>query len=363
MSGSAIVLLGAGPNGWVVTGKTPFRGVISRVYLTLGRLGVLRALTTYSFPRPDTLRMPVSFFVIFTNCTDCAVCAEGYGAGADNTCFSCTDTKSRWLMAGASFFALAVLLFFVVGISFLVGGLDAVEGIRRSVVRTGGRSVTRVAPPICESSFPVRRTSVSTRISGSSLLSDDTAAAPAVEGHGDSTGDPPSVDACGRKSTHCQDAATASPEAVGSVTPGRCGLFPKLKLWASRVPFAKIKILVVIWQILTAFPSISSVDFPPFYARFLSLIDFINFDIGAVVSASCIMPEVSFYHRLLLTTLAPLALALVLVLTYQIARRREGVGSASVIASKNAWSRHMAAGLLLSFLVRLSFFAAAARIT
>lgn len=105
-------------------------------------------------------------------------------------------------------------------------------------------------------------------------------------------------------------------------------------------------------------------DFPPFYARFLLLIDFIIFDIGAVLSASSIIPGVSFYHRLLLSTPAPLALALMLVLTYQIARRREGIGSASsVIASKNAWSRHMAAGLLLTFLVGFGFSVAVVRIT
>lgn len=128
-----------------------------------------------------------------------------------------------------------------------------------------------------------------------------------------------------------------------------------MKRWASRVPLNKLKILVVIWQILTVFPSIASVDFPPLYSRFLSWIDFVNFDIGAIVSASCILPRVSFYPRLLLTTLGPLALALVLVLTYQMAKRRAGVGSPGVTARRMAWSRHMAAGLLLTFLVSFHF--------
>lgn len=264
-------------------------------------------------------------------------------------------------MAGGSLLAFVALLFLVVGVSFLLGGLDAVQQVHRSVARVGRRSASRLAPRIRESSFPVRNMSVSTRISGSSLRSDDTAA-PSVRGHGDATGeDRPGAHVCRRESTHCQAATVARPETEGSASRGRRGLVTKLKLWASRVPFTKIKILVVIWQILTVFPSISSVDFPPVYARFLSLINFTSFDVGAVAAASCIVPGVSFYHRLVLTTLAPLALALVLVFTYQIARRKEGFGSSSVIAGKNAWSRHMAAGLLLTFLVRFGFFVATVR--
>eukprot|EP00752_Nemacystus_decipiens_P006743 g6060.t1 len=186
----------------------------------------------------------------------CAVCIDGYGAGAGNTCYSCTSAKSRWLIVAGSFFALMALLFMIVAVAFLIGGLDAVDE------------------------------------------------------YGE-----------------------------------------KMKRWASKVPLNKLKILVVIWQILTVFPSISSVNFPPFYSRFLSWIDFVNFDVGAIVSASCILPRVSFYHRLLLTTLGPLALALVLVVTFQMAKRRAGFGSTGVAVKKMAWSRHMAAGLLLSFLV------------
>ncbi|CAM9212963.1 unnamed protein product, partial [Hapterophycus canaliculatus] len=101
----------------------------------------------------------------------------------------------------------------------------------------------------------------------------------------------------------------------------------------------KLKILVVVWQILTVFPSITGADFPPSYSRFLSWIDIVNLDLGSIFSGTCILPQVSFYQRLLLTTLAPLCL------------RRAGIGSASVLAKRAAWSRHFAAGLLLSFLV------------
>lgn len=113
----------------------------------------------------------------------------------------------------------------------------------------------------------------------------------------------------------------------------------------------KLKILVVVWQILTVLPSITGVEFPPSYSRFLSWIDVVNLDVGHIFTASCILPAVSFYHRLLLTTLTPLVLAAVLVLTYWMAKRRAGIGSSGVLAARAAWSRHMAAGLLLTFLV------------
>ncbi len=133
-----------------------------------------------------------------------------------------------------------------------------------------------------------------------------------------------------------------------------CGLGEKIKRWASLVPMDKLKILVVVWQILTVFPSITGADFPPAYARFLSWIDIVNLDVGSIFSGTCLLPRVSFYERLLLTTLAPLGLAAVLVVTFQLAKRRAGIGSASVISRRAAWSRHMAAGLLLTFLVRVA---------
>ena len=134
--------------------------------------------------------------------------------------------------------------------------------------------------------------------------------------------------------------------------PKCCGVSVSIKAWASRLPLDKLKILVVVWQILTLFSSITEVEFPACYAIFLSWIDVVNLDIGHIVSASCILPSVNFYARLLVTTLAPLVLAAGLLLTYFVAKRRAGIGSAGVIARRAAWSRHVAAGLLLTFLVR-----------
>lgn len=126
----------------------------------------------------------------------------------------------------------------------------------------------------------------------------------------------------------------------------------KLHRWASRIPWGKVKILVVVWQVLTMFPGITGVDYPVSYARFLSWMTVINLDLAHVFSASCFLSTVLFYDRLLVTTLAPLVLAAALVVTYQAAKRRAGRGPEGLAARRAAWSRHVAAGLLLTFLVR-----------
>ena len=132
---------------------------------------------------------------------------------------------------------------------------------------------------------------------------------------------------------------------------GRFG--DKVKRFGSRLPMDKLKILVAVWQILVVFSSITGVDFPAPYSQFLSWISVVNLDIGSIFSASCVLPSVNFYARLLITTLAPLALATGLVLTYQMAKYRAGIGSAGVIARRAAWSRHVSAVLILTFLVSL----------
>ena len=134
-----------------------------------------------------------------------------------------------------------------------------------------------------------------------------------------------------------------------------CGIGQWIKRLWSRLPLDKLKILVVVWQILTVFPSIAAVDFPPVYSQFLSWIDLINFDLANVFSASCVFPGLNFYQRLLVTTLAPIALFGVLVVTYQVAKRRAGIGMTGIVQKRAAWSRHMAAGLLLTFLVSLDY--------
>ena len=67
------------------------------------------------------------------------------------------------------------------------------------------------------------------------------------------------------------------------------------------------------------------------------------------------VPGLNFYQRLLVTTLAPVALIGVLMVTYQLAKMKAGTGMAGIVERRAAWSRHMVAGLLLTFLVSLDY--------
>ncbi|CAN0546177.1 unnamed protein product, partial [Laminaria digitata] len=71
----------------------------------------------------------------------------------------------------------------------------------------------------------------------------------------------------------------------------------------------KLKILVVVWQILAVCSSITGIEFPASYARFLAWVNIANFDSGDLFSASCLLPSVNLYQRLLAATLTPLLLA------------------------------------------------------
>ncbi|CAM9644386.1 unnamed protein product [Ectocarpus sp. 13 AM-2016] len=282
----------------------------------------------------------------------CAVCTGGFGRGAGNTCHSCEGTKSRLLIAAGSLFALVILLLIILAMVYLVGGLDAVEGLRRSLstrsVLSGRDSSSHKADSSGKSiGRDTLAVSVKERRAEGAASRKGVTSVPISE-----------VDVSEMKSDASSDTDSeddhAPPMARGGGQPGCCGQGEKIKRWAARLPMDKLKILVVVWQILSVFPSITAVDFPPAYARFLSWIDMLSFDLGHVLSASCVFPVMNFYQSLLVTTLGPLGVAMVLVLTYWIAKRRARAESAGSLKRRAAWSRHVAAGLLLSFLVFIS---------
>ncbi|CAM9831277.1 unnamed protein product [Scytosiphon promiscuus] len=301
----------------------------------------------------------------------CAVCTEGYGLGSSYACHSCTGAKSRMLIFAGSFFALMAILFLCIALVFLIGGLDAVDSVRRSMTRSlsirkslarglsfSGKS--RVSSqPLGESSArgldATARTAAMDFVGGTRASASAAASRAGVVQDRGSTGPDAPINASRAGSFSGQASLLqAGTEASDAGEPGRskcCGLGEKIKRWISLLPMDKLKILVVVWQILTVFPSITGVEFPPSYSRFLSWVGVVNLDVGHIFTASCVLPGVTFYHRLLLTTLTPLVLAIVLVLTYWMAKRRAGIGSTGVLAARAAWSRHMAAGLLLTFLV------------
>ncbi|CAN0312502.1 unnamed protein product, partial [Discosporangium mesarthrocarpum] len=134
----------------------------------------------------------------------------------------------------------------------------------------------------------------------------------------------------------------------------RVGLLSRLRAYVFRLPLNKLKILVVVWQILSEFPSISAVPFPPVYAKFLSAINIINLDLGSIVSASCMFRGVDFYDRLLVVTLTPLALMMLIVSMYLMVKKRLRYRENTPPSPERlraAFSRHAAVGLLLTFLV------------
>lgn len=323
--------------------------------------------------------------------SDCAVCSKGYGRGVGYTCHSCDNSRSqRLIWAGVMAFGVVLLLLTILGVLFLVGGLDAVDTVRKSVRRSmsmKNNSISRVWS-VSKTNLqelrdrPERRAkegfSTHTFASAYDVTRESRHGAgerdighrsrespPASPGPDDAGGIyvRPSVRPGVRfavsnvptKHARTDTETPAGPRVrLGTNNerkPNGCGLGAKIKAWTSRLPLHKLKILVVVWQILTVFVSITDVEFPESYSRLLAWMDVVSFNMGHIFSASCILPSVNFYTSLLVTTLTPLALVAVLLLTYQMAKRRAGTGPAGVLARRAAWSRHVGAGLLLTYLV------------
>eukprot|EP00903_Cladosiphon_okamuranus_P020452 g18772.t1 len=302
----------------------------------------------------------------------CAVCAGDYREGTSHICHSCAGVKSRLLFSLGVFFALLILLILFAAVVFLIGGLDAVESVRLSLSHTlsmSGKSKTTQQgdlpglKPTARITFgksagAIGGGTASAESKADEEIGDGESNGKACEGMSDdvAVGSPDGPSAGGRgylvgAGVQLSDTTTDASNSGGKKKAACCDLGDKIKRWASLLPMDKLKIVVVVWQILTVFPSITGVEFPPAYSRFLSWMEVVNLDVGHIFAASCVLPPVNFYQRLLLTTLAPLGLLLVLLLTYWMARRRAGIGSTGVLARRAAWSRHVAAGLLLTFLV------------
>ncbi|CAM9956616.1 unnamed protein product, partial [Laminaria digitata] len=280
----------------------------------------------------------------------CAVCMDGYGRGVSNSCHFCNNTKAHLLITLGSIFSVVMLLLFALAVVFLIGGLDAIDIVRESV----GRKFSFVSK---STSWPTGPGPSLQRRFTTEVVSMDADVAPAYDAASAAkTGDNDNNEGGTRRGrvlpvnysdTEDDRALARSVGAAG----GCCGLGEKIKRLVALLPLNKLKILVVVWQILAVFSGITGVEFPASYSTFLSWISVVNLDIRNIFSASCILPAANFYLGLLASTLGPLVLTAVLVLTYHMAKARAGIGSAGVIARRAAWSRHVAAGLLLTFLV------------
>ena len=293
-----------------------------------------------------TCHRPRSRFIVVPS--DCAVCDTGYGRGIAHTCHYCDNTMARMLVAMGTLFFLVGFLVLVLAVIFLIGGLDAIGVVRQSVGRTltvGNKSPGRARPiPVTCMSEPPYNAADDFDLTYGGCPASGTA----------STYRRPKDSAIAGRSANGEQANKSVDADAGSG--GRSGsgwVGDTVKSWVSRLPLDKLKIIVVVWQILTGFSNITGVEYPDSYSTFLSWLNVVNLDLGSIVSASCVLPSANFYLSLLLTTLTPLGLAALLVLTFHMAKHRAGIGSAGAIARRAAWSRHVAAGLLLTFLVSL----------
>ncbi|CAN0186921.1 unnamed protein product, partial [Scytosiphon promiscuus] len=129
---------------------------------------------------------------------------------------------------------------------------------------------------------------------------------------------------------------------------GNIGSFRRRVLRA--VPVQALKIIVVVWQILTQFADAANVTYPGVYQAFLGAIDVINFDLGSVLAAGCLWSGIDFHGRLLVSTIGPLVVVGFLATTYLIAVGRNGASGDATVAEKIR-HKHQKALLLFTFLV------------
>ncbi|CAM9273146.1 unnamed protein product [Ectocarpus sp. 4 AP-2014] len=116
------------------------------------------------------------------------------------------------------------------------------------------------------------------------------------------------------------------------------------------VPVQAVKIIVVVWQILTQFADVASASYPGVYEDFLNAVDVVNFDLGSVFAAACLVSDVDFHARLLVSTIGPLVVAGSLAITYRIAVRKHSASDGAA-AIETIRHKHVTGFLFLTFLV------------
>ena len=362
---------------------------------------IANVITTYRFCSIVVVHNLVTAFL-----SDCAVCMEGYGRGVSNTCHHCDDTTMHVHIAMGMLFLLVTLLLLPPAVVYLIGGLAAINVARQFVRRyppvgcrvsstmqsqnksgtcTGATSFNtiitsecdRVLDNSCNRCGGEGGTNCGRENTVESLEPDDfrqryaeldeavLGAGRGGSGATDKISLPKSEVSGHPRGSHsnaigsCDGEVHPGTEVGAEVANGGqstySGFGDKVKRWVSRLPLDKFKILVVVWQIVTLSSSITGIEFPESYSKFLSWVTVVNLDMGSIFSASCILPSVNFYVGLLVSTLAPLLLVALLVLTYQIAKYRAKIEDSGEVARRAAWSRHMAAGLLLTFMVRFYY--------
>ncbi|CAM9112289.1 unnamed protein product, partial [Sphacelaria rigidula] len=116
---------------------------------------------------------------------------------------------------------------------------------------------------------------------------------------------------------------------------------------ANIIPLTSIKIVVVVWQIVTQFSSVVNVVYPDVYERFLSALNLVNLNLGFILSVSCIV-DINFYGQLVFVTISPLVVAGVLAGTYAVSRSRNRHSPAGMQAAKH---KHLSIALLVAYFI------------
>ncbi|CAM9580855.1 unnamed protein product, partial [Hapterophycus canaliculatus] len=122
------------------------------------------------------------------------------------------------------------------------------------------------------------------------------------------------------------------------------------------LPFHALKIIIVVWQILTQFDSVANVVYPGVWGQFLEgLSAFVGLDFGLVLSSGCFF-DVDFHGQMLVSTITPLVALGLLGVTYGVGVRRNRVTStttesAAAAALGSVRRKHASMALLITFLV------------
>ena len=95
------------------------------------------------------------------------------------------------------------------------------------------------------------------------------------------------------------------------------------------------------------FVSVGNVQYPHEYQRFLDGVKLFDFDLGWMLSASCVL-DIDFHDRLLFATIGPIIVIVLLGMTYYIAARRNRQSEAVVQIVQH---KHLSAVILLTVLV------------
>jgi hypothetical protein len=80
---------------------------------------------------------------------------------------------------------------------------------------------------------------------------------------------------------------------------------------ARKLPWKKLRVPLVLVQLLTQFVSITGTQYPSIYSNYLKWLNVVNLDATWLLSAGCVV-HVNFYHKLLVATITPLLISAVI---------------------------------------------------